>query len=44
MVFCGFYMRVYSCIFLIVSPRLKERNYITDPYVDNKAVAEANNL
>ncbi|MES2063363.1 MAG: MFS transporter [Bacteroidota bacterium] len=34
---------VFIILFLIISPRLKERNYITDPYLDNQAVAEANN-
>lgn len=29
------FIAVFIIIFLIVSPRLKERNYITDPYVEN---------
>lgn len=37
------FIGVFIIAFLIISPRLKERNYITDPYLDNKAVAEANN-
>jgi len=30
---------VFIVVFLFVSPRLKERNYITDPYVDDKQIA-----
>ncbi|MEO6979318.1 MAG: MFS transporter [Mucilaginibacter sp.] len=35
---------VFIVAFLIVSPRLKERNYITDPYVDNQVLADTQNL
>ena len=39
---------IFICIFivafLIVSPRLKERNYITDPYVDNQVIADTQSL
>ncbi|ASU34470.1 POT-type proton-dependent oligopeptide transporter [Mucilaginibacter xinganensis] len=35
---------VFLVAFLIVSPRLKERNYITDPYLDNQGLADINNL
>ncbi len=37
-VLCSIFLAVY----LFVSPRLKERNYITDP--DNQVIAETNNL
>jgi POT family proton-dependent oligopeptide transporter len=30
---------VFIVVFLFVSPRIKERSYITDPYVDDKAIA-----
>jgi POT family proton-dependent oligopeptide transporter len=35
---------VFIIVFLIVSPRLKERNYITDPYIENQVIADTNNL
>ena len=35
---------VFILIFLFVAPRLKERNYITDPYVDNQVIADTQNL
>nr|WP_067057197.1 MFS transporter [Mucilaginibacter sp. L294] len=35
---------VFIVLFLIISPRLKERNYITDPYVDNQVIADTTNL
>lgn len=38
------FIAVFIIIFLIVSPRLKERNYITDPYVDNQVIADTHNL
>ncbi|WPV01090.1 POT family MFS transporter [Mucilaginibacter sp. cycad4] len=38
------FIAVFIIIFLIVSPRLKERNYITDPYVENQVIADTNNL
>lgn len=41
--FVGFIV-LFIIAFLIVSPRLKERNYITDPYIDNQVIADTNNL
>jgi POT family proton-dependent oligopeptide transporter len=38
------FIAVFIIVFLIVSPRLKERNYITDPYVENEVIADTNNL
>jgi POT family proton-dependent oligopeptide transporter len=38
------FIAVFIIIFLIVSPRLKERNYITDPYVENQVIADTHNL
>jgi POT family proton-dependent oligopeptide transporter len=38
------FIAVFIILFLIVSPRLKERNYITDPYVENEVIADTNNL
>ncbi|BAU54271.1 POT-type proton-dependent oligopeptide transporter [Mucilaginibacter gotjawali] len=38
------FIMVFVVAFLIISPRLKERNYITDPYVDNQVIADTNNL
>jgi POT family proton-dependent oligopeptide transporter len=35
---------VFIIAFLIISPRLKERNYITDPYIDNQVIADTHNL
>lgn len=35
---------VFILIFLFVAPRLKERSYITDPYIENQVVADTNNL
>jgi POT family proton-dependent oligopeptide transporter len=35
---------VFILIFFFVAPRLKERSYITDPYVDNQVIADTNNL
>jgi POT family proton-dependent oligopeptide transporter len=35
---------VFILVFLFVAPRLKERNYITDPYIDNQVIADTNNL
>jgi POT family proton-dependent oligopeptide transporter len=35
---------VFILIFFFVAPRLKERSYITDPYVDNQIIADTNNL
>ena len=38
------FIAVFIVIFLFVSPRLKERNYITDPYIKNQVIADTNNL
>nr|WP_294944531.1 MFS transporter [uncultured Mucilaginibacter sp.] len=38
------FITVFIIAFLIVSSRLKERNYITDPYIENEVIAETNNL
>jgi POT family proton-dependent oligopeptide transporter len=42
------FILVFVVVFMFVSPRLKERNYITDPYVDdavkNKIIADTDNL
>ena len=35
---------IFVIVFMFVSPRLKERNYITDPYVENQVIADTNNL
>ncbi len=34
------FIGVFVVAFMFVSPRLKERNYITDPYVDNQVIAD----
>jgi POT family proton-dependent oligopeptide transporter len=41
--FVGFIL-IFFVVFLFVSPRLKERNYITDPYIKNKVIADTDNL
>jgi POT family proton-dependent oligopeptide transporter len=39
------FIGVFIILFLFVSPRLAERNYITDPYVsDNEVIADTTNL
>jgi len=38
------FIGVFVVAFLIVSPRLKERNYITDPYVENQVISDTHNL
>ncbi|HWZ14752.1 MAG TPA: MFS transporter [Mucilaginibacter sp.] len=38
------FIGVFVVAFLFVSPRLKERNYITDPYVENQVIADTHNL
>jgi len=38
------FIGVFIIIFMFVSPRLKERNYITDPYIDNQVLADTQNL
>ncbi|WP_259068037.1 MFS transporter [Mucilaginibacter sp. X4EP1] len=38
------FIGVFIVAFMFVSPRLKERNYITDPYVDNQVIADTHQL
>lgn len=38
------FIGVFVVAFLFVSPRLKERNYITDPYIENEVIVDTNNL
>ena len=38
------FIGVFTIAFFIISPRLKERNYITDPYIDNQVISDTNNL
>ncbi|TWI97636.1 POT family proton-dependent oligopeptide transporter [Mucilaginibacter frigoritolerans] len=38
------FIGVFVVAFLFISPRLKERNYITDPYVDNQVIADTHQL
>jgi POT family proton-dependent oligopeptide transporter len=38
------FIGVFVAAFMFVSPRLKERNYITDPYVENEVIADTHNL
>ena len=38
------FIGVFVVAFMIVSPRLRERNYIIDPYIDNQVIADTNNL
>jgi POT family proton-dependent oligopeptide transporter len=38
------FISIFVVVFLFVSPRLKERSYITDPYVENQVIADTNNL
>ena len=35
---------VFILVFMFVAPRLKERSYITDPYLENQVIADTNNL
>jgi POT family proton-dependent oligopeptide transporter len=35
---------LFIIAFMFISPRLKERSYIADPYVDNQVIADTNNL
>ncbi len=35
---------LFTIVFMFVSPRLKERSYITDPYIENKVIADTDNL
>ncbi len=42
--FIGF-IGVFTIVFMLVSSRLKERNYITDPYIsENEVIANTDNL
>jgi len=38
------FISIFVIVFLFVSPRLKERSYITDPYIENEVIADTNNL
>jgi len=38
------FIGIFVVVFMFVSPRLKERNYINDPYVENQVIADTNNL
>ncbi|MCO5949007.1 POT-type proton-dependent oligopeptide transporter [Mucilaginibacter flavidus] len=38
------FISIFIIVFMFVSPRLKERNYITDPYIDNQVLADTQNL
>lgn len=38
------FIGVFILVFMFVAPRLKERNYITDPYVDNQVIADTHQL
>lgn len=35
---------IFTIAFMFVSPGLKERSYITDPYIENEAIADTDNL
>lgn len=35
---------VFTIAFMFISPRLKERSYITDPYLENQVIADTDNL
>ena len=38
------FIAIFVVIFLFVSPRLKERSYITNPYIENQVIADTNDL
>jgi len=38
------FIAVFVIVFMFVAPRLKERSYITDPYIENEVIADTNNL
>jgi POT family proton-dependent oligopeptide transporter len=38
------FIGVFVLVFMFVAPRLKERSYITDPYIENQVIADTNNL
>jgi POT family proton-dependent oligopeptide transporter len=35
---------VFTIAFMFVSPNLKERSYIIDPYIENQIIADTDNL
>ena len=35
---------LFIIVFMFVSPRLKERSYISDPYIENQVIADTDNL
>lgn len=35
---------VFVIAFMFIAPRLKERSYITDPYIENQVIADTDNL
>ena len=35
---------LFTVVFMFVSPRLKERSYITDPYIKNQVISDTDNL
>jgi POT family proton-dependent oligopeptide transporter len=38
------FIGVFVIVFMFVAPRLKERSYISDPYVDNQVISDTHNL
>jgi len=38
------FIGVFVLVFMFVSPRLKERNYITDPYIENEVISNTEHL
>jgi proton-dependent oligopeptide transporter, POT family len=38
------FIGAFVLVFMFVAPKLKERSYITDPYVENQIIADTNNL
>jgi len=38
------FIGAFVVAFLIISPRLKERNYITDPYIENEVISNTEHL
>jgi POT family proton-dependent oligopeptide transporter len=38
------FIGVFVVVFMFVSPRLKERNYITDPYLENEVISNTEHL
>ncbi len=35
---------IFVIVFMFVAPRLKERSFITDPYIENEVIADTHNL